>query len=166
MICLPRFHRRWALWSAAIVLSFLLIDLATAADFATGMQAANRHDYAGALRIWRPLAEAGDAQAQHHVGDLYEEGRGIGRDLEEAAIWYRRAAEQGYGQAQNALAILYVEGRGVERDPVEAYRWFALSARAGNGFATRNLERLQGMLAEEDITEGERRADAFEAAQR
>jgi TPR repeat protein len=166
----PKFFRRGALWSAALVLSLvsglLLIDLPAAADFAAGMQAANRHDYAGALRAWRPLAEAGDARAQHHIGDLYEEGRGIGRDLEEAAIWYRRAAEQGYGRAQNALAILYVEGRGVDRDPVEAYGWFALAAGAGNGFAGRNLERLKGMLTEDEIAEGERRADAFEAVRR
>ncbi len=33
------------------------------ADFEAGMRAANLRDYAGALRAWRPLAEAGEARA-------------------------------------------------------------------------------------------------------
>jgi TPR repeat protein len=122
------------------------------------MRAANLRDYAGALRAWRPLAEAGEARAQYHLGMFYEEGRGVGRDTGEAARWYRAAAGQGHAQAQNALAILTVQGQGVARDPVEAYRWFALAAQAGNGFARRNLERLRAMLSPAQIAEGEARA--------
>jgi TPR repeat protein len=128
------------------------------ADFEAGMRAANLRDYAGALRAWQPLAEAGEARAQYHLGMLYEEGRGVGRDYGEAARWYRAAARQGHAQAQNSLAILTVQGQGVARDPAEAYRWFALAAKAGNGFAARNLERLRGMLSAAEIAEGEARA--------
>lgn len=131
---------------------------AAGADFEAGMRAANLRDYAGALRAWRPLAEAGEARAQYHLGMLYEEGRGVGRDYTTAARWFRAAAGQGHAQAQNALAILIVQGRGVARDPVEAYRWFTLAAAAGNGFAGRNLEKLRAMLSPAEIAEGEARA--------
>jgi TPR repeat protein len=148
----------------AVLAALLALGLAgppgARADFEAGMRAANLRDYAGALRAWRPLAEAGQARAQYHLGLLYEEGRGVGRDTAEAARWYRAAAVQGHAPAQNALAILIVQGQGTARDPVEAYRWFALAARAGNGFAGRNLARLRAMLSAAEIAEGEARAAA------
>ena len=142
---------------AALALSLSGMPAARA-DFEAGMRAANLRDYAGALRAWRPLAEAGEARAQYHLGMLYEEGRGVGRDYTTAARWYRAAAGQGHSQAQNALAILIVQGQGVARDPVEAYRWFALAARGGDGFAARNLERLRAMLSPAELAEAEARA--------
>ena len=146
-----------------LLLSLLLLLHASAAlaDFEAGMRAANTRNYAAAVRAWRPLAEAGDARAQYHLGDLYEDGRGVGRDTGAAADRYRQAAEQGHARAQNALAILTVEGRGVERDPVEAYTWFALAARSGNGFARRNLEKLGPMLSEAERAEAELRLQAY-----
>ena len=142
---------------AALALSLSGMPAARA-DFEAGMRAANLRDYAGALRAWRPLAEAGEARAQYHLGMLYEEGRGVGRDYTTAARWYRAAAGQGHAQAQNALAILIVQGQCTARDPVEAYRWFTLAAAAGNDFARRNLERLRPMLSAAEIAEGEARA--------
>src|SRR6185503_9147911 len=38
-----------------------------------------------------PLAEAGNAEAQMHVGWLHHVGQGVERNLEEAERWYRRA---------------------------------------------------------------------------
>ena len=146
-----------------LLLTLLLLLLPTApalADFEAGMRAANLRDYDGAVRAWRPLAEAGDARAQYHLGDLTEEGRGVARDYARAAELYRRAAVQNHAAAQNALAILTVEGRGVARDPVEAYKWFALAARVGNDFARRNLEKLSGMLSADERTEAELRLQA------
>ena len=136
----------------------MIASPAARADFDSGMRAANMQNYAAALREWRPLAEAGRARAQYHFAMLYEEGRGVARDFAEAARWYRGAAEQGHAQAQNALAILHVQGQGVAHDPVEAYRWFTLAAKGGNGFARRNLEKLAGMLSDEERAEGEARA--------
>jgi TPR repeat protein len=41
--------------------------------------------------------EAGSAEAQNSIGDLYYEGApGINKDLEESVKWYRMAAEQGH----------------------------------------------------------------------
>ena len=60
-----------------------------------GLDAYNRGDYTTALRVWMPLAEAGDADAQQRVGAMYSNGHpGVPRDIVEAARWYRPAAER------------------------------------------------------------------------
>jgi len=38
------------------------------------------------LRQW---AEQGDVHAQYHLGDMYENGRGVPQDYSEAVQWYR-----------------------------------------------------------------------------
>jgi len=54
----------------------------------------------------------------------YFVGRGVPRDLAQAAFWYRKAADQGNPSAQMNLGYLYVGGIGVTRDPVEAAKWY------------------------------------------
>ena len=45
------------------------------------MAAARRGDYAAAIRLWRPLAEQGNANAQGSLGYMYEKGHGVLQDL-------------------------------------------------------------------------------------
>jgi hypothetical protein len=40
------------------------------------------------------------------LGSLYAEGRGVARDLAEAARWYRKAADAGNAEAERALKRL------------------------------------------------------------
>jgi hypothetical protein len=95
--------------------------------------AAERKDYATALRIWIRLAEQGDAASQYNVAQLYYSGRGVAQNLAAAAGWYRRAAEQGFPDAQLNLGIACALGRGVPQDLMEAYQWLELAA---DSFAT------------------------------
>ena len=57
----------------------LVVELTTLAraDFDDGVAAYNRGDHATALRELRPLAEQGNAVAQHNLGFMYEYGRGV-----------------------------------------------------------------------------------------
>ena len=48
-------------------------------DFQKGMDAAQRGDFAAALKEWKPLAEQGDAHTQYNLGVMYQEGRGSPR---------------------------------------------------------------------------------------
>ena len=59
-----------------------------------------RQDYVTAERLYRSLAEKGDASAQHFLGKMYENGEGVRRNSAEAARWFRLAAEQGHTGAQ------------------------------------------------------------------
>ena len=51
----------------------------------------------------RLRAERGDAAAQVQLGDAYDTGTGVKRDVAEAIKWYRKAAEQGNAEGQNSL---------------------------------------------------------------
>jgi hypothetical protein len=80
----------------------------------------DRSDYKSALRIWMTAAEAGDADAQNNVGEIYERGLGGQPNFEAAVIWYQKAADQGYARALFNLGTLYEQGQGVEKDRLKA----------------------------------------------
>ena len=41
------------------------------------------------MRIWRPLADRGDADAQFNLGQAYLLGRGVPQNMTLAEQWYR-----------------------------------------------------------------------------
>lgn len=53
-------------------------------------------DFVNALRIFRALAQEGDAIAQFNPGVLLDFGQGTAPDQAQAITWYRRAAAQGH----------------------------------------------------------------------
>ena len=125
-----------------ICVALALSGTAAAGLLEDGRAAYDRGDYATALRLWRPLADQGDANAQLSLGRAYELGRGVARDYVEAVRWYRRSAEQGNARARSNLGSMYDVGHGVQEDPAEAVKWYRLSAEQGNAFGQRNLGRM------------------------
>jgi TPR repeat protein len=83
------------------------------------------------VQALRASAEQGNAEAQFHLGLLYDHGRGLPKNKGEALQWYRRAAMQGDTFAQNSLGDNYWEGTGVPKDDREAVRWWRLAADKG-----------------------------------
>lgn len=88
----------------------------------------DRADYATALKIWLPQAQAGDAEAQTYVGEIYEKGLGLKPDYEAAALWYTKAAEQNFSRAQINLGNLYEKGLGVVADKAKALNLYRMAA--------------------------------------
>jgi TPR repeat protein len=78
-------------------------DTPTVAD---GSAAYAAGDFRRALAIWEPLARAGDARAQYHLGVLYYEGSGVARDAAEARHWLGVAAQNGSARARALLAAI------------------------------------------------------------
>ena len=89
-------------------------------------------DYARALRLARPLAEAGDPRAEAVLGLAYYRGRGVPQNDSEAAKWFRLAADQGDAASRFTLGVMYGEGRGVPQDYAEAARWYRRAAEQGD----------------------------------
>lgn len=98
-----------------------------------------KHDYAYALRLARPMADQGDRRAQSLMGLIYFNGDGVQRNGHEAMEWYRRAADQGDAEAQLKIGDMYFEGRAVAQDYSEAERWYHLAADQGSAAAQYNL---------------------------
>ena len=107
--------------------------------FEDGVAAALKGDYATAMRLWRPLAEQGDADAQNNLGVMYDDGRGVPQDYAAAVSWYRKAAEQGYAEAQNNLGFMYEKGQGLPQDYAAAMSWCRKAAEQGLASAQFNL---------------------------
>ena len=109
------------------------------ASFTEARAAYDRGDYAQALKIIRPLAEQGYAEAQNFIGNMYHNGRGVTQNYQEALKWYRLAAAQGFAKAQNDIGLSYYNGRGVTQNYQEALKWFRLAANQGDIEAQFNL---------------------------
>lgn len=104
----------------------------TSADYKNGLEAYRNEDYVAALKIWKPLAEQGQADAQNGLGAIYSRGgRGVPRDDKKAFRWYRLAAEQGLADAQDSLGNMYASGLFVAQDYVKAVEWLRLAADQG-----------------------------------
>ncbi|MFO1187835.1 MAG: hypothetical protein U1E87_10560 [Alphaproteobacteria bacterium] len=91
--------------------------------------------FATAVRLLRPYAEAGDADAQLKLGSILgglgELGVGaerVTKDPPAAAKWLGRAAEGGNAEAMRDYARLAELGEGMARDPVTAFRCYAAAA--------------------------------------
>jgi hypothetical protein len=63
---------------------------------------------------------------------IYQEGRGVVKDLREAVRLYRRAVERGSAEAMTSLGVLYVAGKGVAKNDHEAVRLFRRAAEPGS----------------------------------
>jgi TPR repeat protein len=115
----------------------------------------DRSNYATALKVWMPLAEAGDKTAQTYVGEIYDKGLGIPPDYTKAAFWYRKAAEQGDRRAQLNYGYLHEKGLGVRKDPVEALNWYRKASGMSGSIAldTGELQALKQEVEERKRSE-------------
>lgn len=93
-----------------------------AQDFSVGEEYYKTGDYANALKVWTPLAEQGDPNAQYKLAWMYDFGNGISENNSKAVIWYRLAAEQGHVSAQYNLGVMYDFGEGISQDKVAAVK--------------------------------------------
>ncbi|MEZ0225426.1 MAG: tetratricopeptide repeat protein [Alphaproteobacteria bacterium] len=69
-----------------------------------GWDAAFRNDYKTALKLWRPLAEQGNSDAQISLGYVYLLGREVKQDDAEAYFWYSLAAALKWNPLTSAFA--------------------------------------------------------------
>ena len=124
---------------ASGLLALALLGAAAAGPLEDGVAAYQRDDFATAMRIWRPLADQGDAVAQNNLGVMYANGQGVPQDYAQALIWTRKAANQGDAVAQNDLGVMYRDGQGVVLDYAQAMIWFRKAADQGDAVAQNNL---------------------------
>lgn len=81
------------------------------------------------------LAQKGNAGAQLMVGEMYETGRGVERNMEQAISWISKAAEQGNKAAGYKLLFYDLEKNSVIADNKEQLDELVGAANAGDGHA-------------------------------
>lgn len=113
--------------------------MASAGPIQDGLVAIHLGDFPTALKVFRPLAEQGDADAQFYLGAMYSEGNGVLQDYKEALKWFRKGADQGQVSAQFALGEMFAHGKGLVQNDKEAVKWYRLAAEQGLDFAQHDL---------------------------
>ncbi len=158
------------LLAAALLLS-LNTPALLAADLGKGARAFDSQNYSAALEELEPLAKDGDPDATNMLGQMYENGWGVEKDVEKAKRFYTRganvghldsvnslralkneefqvelktvvpAAEAGDASAMNRLGVMNEFGYGLSRNPVEAFNWYTKAAETGLVSAQHNIGR-------------------------
>ena len=134
------------------------MSVATAQDYAKGLEAVQLGDYQTALQECRPLADQGYAAAQFNLGIMYQTGQGVPKDYAEAVKWYRLAAEQGYASAQSNLGWMYKLGDGVLQDNVIAHMWYNIASGNGNPQSGEWRDERAGQMTNADISKAQQMA--------
>ncbi len=76
---------------------------AVAGPWEDGMAAYNRGDYVPAIRVFRTLAEQGNAKAQNVLGVMFRKGEGVPKSPARAHMWFSFAAKRGEAGARAEL---------------------------------------------------------------
>lgn len=119
-------------WSAILAcVSLFLAAPAAAQNVKSGIDAWQRGDYVGAVAIWRPLAQAGDADASFNLGQAYRLGRGVLVDLGTAQTWLESAAQKDHLDAQTTLGLLLFQNG----NQAEGLRWLKKASESGDARA-------------------------------
>lgn len=84
-----------------VLLSLFIFSTATAADI-----------NARIFKFQQKVAKIGSPKAQYKLAYMYEAGRGTEKDLNKAALWYKKAAKQKYKAAKHRLEFINVKTKG------------------------------------------------------
>ena len=96
--------RKTCVIGGLIVAGFLFDTPAVlAGPWEDGMAAYNRGDYVPAIRLFRPLAQAGNPKAHSVIGVMYRKGQGVAKSSVRALMWFSLAAKRGDAGAKAEL---------------------------------------------------------------
>lgn len=101
-----------------------------------------RGDYAQAARLYWPLAEGGDAEAQAQLGVMYRDGLGLPQDDDQAWLWWNYAALQKNVTALYNLGLLNERTEGASEGNPKALRWYRQAAEEGHADAQARLGKI------------------------
>jgi TPR repeat protein len=94
--------KKWII-GAVVSAQLLSASAAFAGPWEDGMAAYNRGDYAPAIRVFRTLAEQGNAKAQNVLGVMFRKGEGVAKSPARARMWFSLAAKRGEAGARAEL---------------------------------------------------------------
>lgn len=115
------------------------------ASLNSGVAAQASGNFSEAAALFRKAAEQGNDEAMFRLAGLYFHGRGVSKDLPEAARWLSKSANLGNSKAQTELGLMYANGfPGQPVDLVEAVRWYRKSADQGDPTGQASLGLMYG----------------------
>lgn len=89
-------------------------------------------DYQEACRYLTMASEKGWLDADVLLAQMYREGIGVDRSIEEYERRLIHASEGGHAKAMSMLAEAYLDGKFIKKDRAKAFHWYLRSASSGN----------------------------------
>jgi TPR repeat protein len=121
--------RKRTIVGGAIMAAQLIAFGAFAGPWEDGMAAYNRGDYMPAIRLFRPLAEQGNAKAQSVLGVMFRKGEGVPKNSARAHMWFSFAAARGDAKAKAGLRDV---SRTMTREEISQAEAMARTCEASN----------------------------------
>ncbi len=136
-----------------------------------GLRWYQQGQYDIARKMWKPMAQNGDCDAQYALGLLYFNGLSVRKNYSTALKWWGRAAQQAQPQGLNSLGVVYAhqrvpyttldckKGCGEARNLIQAYKWFGLALEYGPPrevkFAQKSLDRISLEMSDAEVLESQ-----------
>jgi len=111
-------------------------------DYQKARSAYEAGEYTKAFQIFEKLSQAGDSQAQYDLSQMYIQGIGTPKSIEQGWIWLNRAAEKGNIQSMLELGVRYQASANLANSEEMAFFWFQKAAMAGSPVGQYNLAHL------------------------
>ena len=83
--------------------------------------------------------ETDDSKILHLLGGMYEDGKGVEQNWEEAMKYYKMAFEKGNVYTMNNLGYMYQNGNYVEQNDGKAIKYYKMAVKKGDSVAMYNL---------------------------
>lgn len=120
------------------------------ADMQTARDAFTNGQFAKAVENLKPAANAGNAEAEFLLGNIYMIGMGTAKNQTRGFEFYLRAALKGHPAAQLRLVNAYTLGQGTQMDPIRAYVWAELATIGRATGIGDQAQRLRDALSQSD----------------
>lgn len=104
------------------------LALPAQADMQTARDSFTKGQFPQAIENLIPTANAGNAEAEFLLGNIYTLGLGVPKDVTRGFEFYHPAASKGHPSAQLRLSRAYATGAGTQPDRLRAYVWSRLAA--------------------------------------
>ncbi len=92
------------------------------------------------------------------MGQLYEQGLGVERDVSNAAKWFSEAANMGLAVAAFRVGEMYWKGEGLQQNRISAYEFIYLASTSDIPEAKQERERLEKELTRKEVEKGKAKA--------
>lgn len=99
------------------------------------------------VELCRRSANSGYHPAMVKLGEFYQGGRGVNKDINKAIYWYKRALPYDNYDAEYILGVLYKEGRDVDRNYNLAVKYLRMANKHETEEAATALSELLSMGA-------------------
>lgn len=115
-------------------------------------------NYGEVHRLCEKAAKMHSSPGAFCMGQLYEQGLGVERDISKAAKWFSDAANMGLAAGALRVGQMYLNGEGFKLDKISAYEFIYIASTADLPQAKRERERLEKELTPNELEKGKAKA--------